>query len=254
MNLLQTDQSSLTTSDWTLLSNVVHAFDIFNPLIKIRSMIEHTRSRPNLEISMNLMNTIFSSVESFIHSTPDFRIMTNEEQHSLIERNIQGLWSFHSCLTFHQSQLFDQNENAILPLYGFDNVQQTKRITQQLDHDITLLKLMLMIFAFSSNLFTVIERKNFPDDGLLLGTFRIFGSQNVYLTIIWQYMIYRYGFSETVKRFAALVKTLLDMIRLASDITDSNTTHRQLVGTVIEQTKQTIDTGIHENSPLWGKI
>lgn len=229
---------------------------MFNPLIKIQSMIEHTRSQPSLQISMNLMNTIFSSVELFIHSTPDFRIMTNEEQRSLIERNIQGLWSFHSCLTFHQSQLFNQkdHENAILPLYGFVNVQQTKRITQQLDHDITLLKLMLMIFAFSSNLFTVIERMNFPDDGLLLGTFRIFGSQNVYLTIIWQYMIYRYGFSETVKRFAALIKTLLDMIRLASDITDSNTTHRQLAGTVIEQTQQTIDTGIHEYSPLWGKI
>lgn len=228
---------------------------MFNPLTEMQSVIECVRYRPSLEMSMKLMNTIFSSVESFIYSIPDFRIMTDGEQQSLIERNVQGLWSFHSCILFHQSQLFNEkeNENAILPLYGYANVQQTKRITRQLDSDWTLLKLMLMIFVFSSNLFTVMETKNFSDDRLLLGTFRIFGSQNVYLTIMWQYMIYRYGFVDTVKRFDALVKTLLDMIRLASDITDSNTTHRQLASTVIEQTKQTIDTGIHENSPLWGK-
>ena len=122
------------------------------------------------------MFLIYSSVESFISSTADFRIMTTAEQCSLIQRNMRGLWAFHSIFTFHESGVFDNRstERAVFsPLYEAVLVQRTKHITTQLDYDSTLIKLLLIILTFSSNCFAIIEHENIHQDSLLYGTFRL---------------------------------------------------------------------------------
>lgn len=239
-----------------LLSNVVHAFDNFTPVSKVRYIVEHINNQYGMEQSLNLMSLIYSSLESFINSTADFRIMTSAEQCSLIQRNMHGLWAFYSIFTFRESGVFDNttNEKAIIPLYGINNVQSTKHITKQLDYDLTLVKLMLITLTFSSNLFTISEDENLSNDSLLYGTFRLFGSQNVYAELIWHYMIYRYGLFESVKRFSALVKILLDSLRLASDINESNKIHHSLADEIIEQTERSLIISDLDNAPLWGKI
>jgi hypothetical protein len=255
LDLLSTDRSSLSISNWTLLSNIVHAFDTFNPVSKVRCIIEHINTQFGMELSLQLMSSIYSSLESFVSSTPDFRVMTAAEQCSLIQRNMHGLWAFHSLFTFRESGIFDNatNEKAILPLYGTINVQRTKRITTQLDHDLTLVKLMLITLTFSSNFFTIIEDENMYKDSLLYGTFRLLGSQNVYAELMWNYMIYRYGFSESVQRFAALIKIILDSLKLASDIYENNRTHHLFADEIMEQTERLLTISDQENVSLWGK-
>jgi hypothetical protein len=112
---------------------------------------------------------------------------------------------------------------------------------------------MLITLTFSSNLFTLTKDENMSRDSLLYGTFRLFGSQNVYVEILWKYMIYRYGFSESVKRFSVLIKLLLDMLQLASDINDSNSIHHTLADQLIEQTGRSLRIDDQENISLWGK-
>jgi hypothetical protein len=208
-----------------------------------------------MEQSLNLMASIYSSLESFINSTADFRIMTIDEQRSLIQRNMHGLWGFHASFIFRESGIFNNltNEKAIIPLYGSRNVQCTRRFAIQLDYDLTIIKLMLITLTFSSNLFTLTKDENMSRDSLLYGTFRLFGSQNVYVEILWKYMIYRYGFSESVKRFSVLIKLLLDMLQLASDINDSNSIHHTLADQLIEQTGRSLRIDDQENISLWGK-
>lgn len=252
---MSNDQSSLKSVDWRLLSNVVYAFDKFTPVPKARWIIENFHTQSGVEQSLNLMSIIYSSLESFINSTADFRIMTSAEQQSLIERNMHGLWLFHSCLTFRESGVFDNriNEKVILPLYGMTNVRHTKRMAIQLDHDLTFIKLMLITLTFSSNLFTVNEKKNMQKDSLLYGTFRILGSQNVYAELMWNYMIYRYGFYQSVQRFSCLIKTILSIIQLASNINESNKIHHQFANDIIEQTERSLAINNYVNVPLWGK-
>ncbi len=119
--------------------------------------------------------------------------------------------------------------------------------------DLIFIKLILMILTFSSNLFTVNEKKNFHRDSLLYGTFRLFGSQNVYVELMWNYMMYRYGFIQTIKRFAAFIRIILNMIQLASNINESNEIHHQLADEIIEQTEHSLSLSVHVNVPLWGK-
>lgn len=61
----------------------------------------------------------------------------------------------------------------------------------KLEYDSIIIKLMLIILAFSSNCYMVHQHENINNDCLLLGTYRILGSQNMYVEILWKYMIHR---------------------------------------------------------------
>jgi len=201
------------------------------------------------------MALIFSSLQSLINSIADFRIMTSAEQCSLVQRNMQGLLAFYCILVFRESGIFDNSktENAVMPLYGYQNVQSTKYISIQLEQDSTLVKIMLIVLAFSSNYFMINKEDIGNRDGFLYGTFRLFGSQNVYAEILWKYMMYRYGFWDAVRRFSGMIKIALDALRLTSNIYVSNEVHRNFAEDISEQFEQKLVLNVDEHTPLWGK-
>jgi hypothetical protein len=90
-------------------------------------------------------------------------------------------------------------------------------------------------------------------DALLRGTFRLLGSQNLYTEILWKYMIYRYGYEQTVVRFAALVKQMLDLINLSTGIYTENPHHQILVDDFVEEAKIALRLNDNNDKPLWGK-
>jgi hypothetical protein len=201
------------------------------------------------------MAFIFSSLESLINSIADFRIMTSTEQCSLVQRNMQGLLAFYCILVFRESGIFDNSktENAVMPLYGYQNVQSTKYISIRLEQDSTLVKIMLIVLAFSSNYFMINKEDIGNRDGFLYGTFRLFGSQNVYAEILWKYMMYRYGFWDAVRRFSGMIKIALDALRLTSNVYTSNEVHRNFAEDISEQFEQKLVLNVDEHTPLWGK-
>ncbi|CAF4446934.1 unnamed protein product [Rotaria sp. Silwood2] len=260
LNLVSHDMSSLTPANWMLLSNIVHAFDSFSPLFEVQRIIEfltHTSVDYNyiFQQSRNIVKIIYQSFQSSISSTADFRIMTTDEQCSLIQRNMLGVWAFYSMVICHQCKLFDNvaSKNIMRPLYGSDNVEYVKSITVRLDPDLTLVKLILMVLSFSSNCFAVNEDQNMKRDSLLMGTFRLFGSQNAYVEVMWKYMLYRYGYFESAKRFCELIKIMLDEITLSSTINDNNKVHNDLLNKITEETERSLIIDRCQDIPLWGK-
>ena len=145
------------------------------------------------------------------------------------------------------------NEQVLIPLFGSENVHHTKSISIRLDHDLTLVKLLLMTLLFSSNCYPVNRKDRIDRDSLLLGTFRLFGSQNVYAELLWRYMLYRYDFRETVRRFDALIKVALDALRLSSYIYQSNELYQNLSDRLAEHSERSLALIDDENAPLWGK-
>ncbi|CAF4007317.1 unnamed protein product, partial [Rotaria sp. Silwood1] len=90
LSLLSDDISCLSQPDWVLLSNVVHAFDTFSPVSEVQFIIEFLIKNSVdcqfiLQQSQNIVNIIFQSIQSCISSTADFRIMTTDEQCSLVQ-------------------------------------------------------------------------------------------------------------------------------------------------------------------------
>jgi hypothetical protein len=246
--------------NWRLLSNVVNAFDTYDPILETKRMVKFVINsarhiQHDMENTLNMLANIHTSLQSFVNCTADFRVMTMAEQCSLIQRNMQGIWSFAAMFVCRESGVFDNKntENALLPIYGHYNVQCTKHISLRFDPDPTLSKIMLIILAFSSNCFTINYDNNMTRDSLLYGTFRLFGSQNVYAELLWRYMTYRYGYWEAARRFEALIKVAIDGMRLASDIYDSNKVHQDFTDVLSEKNEDIIKSNGPQNHPLWGK-
>jgi hypothetical protein len=97
------------------------------------------------------------------------------------------------------------------------------------------------------------ERHTIWNDQLLHGTFRLLGSQNVFVEILWKYMLYRYGFMEAVRHLNNLVKHILDMIELAGNVYKNHQLHHDFVDEVVEKTKEQLIISQNEPIVLWGK-
>jgi hypothetical protein len=250
----------LSGSDRTLISNVMHAFDTFSPISEVRRTIETlNKSASNLPYgvsqSLDLISSFYNSLKLFISSTPDFQVLTSAEQCSLYQRNMLGVLCIGGMYFMRESGIFDQPENemVILPLYGTELIQQAKVICQQLNCDPVLFKLMLIALAFSSNCYMIDNRGRIDRDSLLSGTFRLFGSQNVYVELMWKYLMHTYGYNNSVRRLSTLVKQLLHILKFSIDMYENNQIHQTFIDGRIEQTETCLVVDDKSTVPLWGK-
>lgn len=230
----------------------------FNSKIKLYS--KNLSSSPaedhfNVSDVLDIIRFACESMPSFISSTPDFQVLTVNEQISLFIRNLHGVTSLYFTIFLRNADLLDspQYYDSYITVYGSTIIQQLKHFLKRLDQDATLFKLMLLVITFSSNNIIVDVDENMDNDPLLLGTFRLYGSQNVYVELLWKYMLYRYGYYEAVIRFSGLVKSILDNMRDAAFIYMNNTTHHHLIKEVTEKAKEKLIIKQNEFIPLWAK-
>jgi len=252
--------SQLDTSNQILISNIVHAFDAFSPVAEVRHTIEMLKTSASdiqydVSHSLRIMSAFYNSLQLFISSTPDFKVLTPTEQCSLLKRNMLGLLCIGGMYLMRESGIFDkpENEMVLLPLYRAEALQQAKMICQQINGDPVLFKLMLVALAFSSNCYMLHNRGNIDKDSLLFGTFRLLGSQNVYVELMWKYLIHTYNHNIAVKEISALVKQLLDTLNFSIDLYENNQIHQAFIDDTIEQTEKFSIINEKAVVPLWGK-
>jgi hypothetical protein len=251
---------SLLDSEWTLLSNIVHAYDTYNTAAQLSRTIDSLSTLP-VEMHMNVTNPseiisqMYTSMQSFIRSSPDFRILTLNEQTSLLDRNLHGVTGFYSILFFRDAGILHNTKclEAFINIYGSDMMLLAKKVNDRLDPDSTCIILILFVFAFSSNSFIVNEHENMEHDSLLYGTFRLLGSQNVYVDLLEKYMIYRYGYNESIIRCSRLTQIFLCTLKTLAIVHTNNETHQKMVADIIKKVKQSLTINDNEQTPLWGK-
>lgn len=202
--------------------------------------------------SLEILSIFYHSIRSFISSTPDFQILTIGEQTSLFQRNMTGLFALGTLYLTRECDLFRRDDG--LPFFASESFQRAKSISEQLDSDPTVMKLLLVALAFSSNCSIMHKPTNIEQDSLLFGTFRLFGSQNVYAELIWKYLIQSYGLQDSIQRFLKLIQSLLDVLQLANEIYARNSTFQQFLHERLEQNDSTSNKPNDSSSiPLWGK-
>lgn len=214
-----------------------------------------------IELQLNIINPIeiisqmFTFIQSFISSSPDFRILTTNEQSSLIERNFYGIFGLYSILFFRDTNILGNVKcmEAFTNIYGEESMLLLKTLDTRLDPDATLIKLILIIFAFSSNCLVIDKHNNIERDSLLYGTFRLLGSQNVYSEVLWKYMLYRYGYNQAIIRFSRLIQLHLCILKNLTFVYENNEIHRNLIGEIISKAKQSLTINKNEQTSLWGK-
>jgi hypothetical protein len=252
---------SLSDSEWTLISNIVHAYDTFSTIPQVHHIIESLsvltdEMQFDEKNALSIVTLMYTSMQLFIRSSPDFQILTPNEQHSLFERNFHAVTVLCSVLVFRDAIIINNPKfiDIFTTVYGSEILLWEKRINKQLNLDSTIVKLVLIVLSFSSNCFIVDVHQNMLNDNLLYGTYRLLGSQNAYIDLLWKYMIYRHNYDESVIGFSRLIELFLRLIKYSAIAYMNNVTHRQLVDSVLEKTKHSLRTEPNKQAQLWGKI
>jgi len=263
-NLLCNDRSSLTTEQWCRISNVINIYNIKSPVSHIRYLLS-TQSKHPMKIRLKMAKTnileiivsMYQSILPFVETLPEFQTMQIYDRCELIERNLSCVGGFNGIIVFRDAEVTFSTafKNGFPSIYGSTIVDDSVTIAHRTDNDVTLIKLLIPIILFSTS-FNVIVSNNVNNnynlissngiDSIFVNTKRLFDIQNIYVEIMFKYMIYRFGYYEAALRFAALIKSFLDQsmcILRAGEIQ----AHNQLIQTIVEET-ETILT--FQNEPM----
>ena len=243
------------------LFNIARALEIFSATPKVREVIEDEIAfifgLPfDPSSATRCINHIFTSIQSFINSIPDFRIMVIGEQSSLFQRNFNGVVSLYSALVFRQTGIIHRPDliQSFTSIYGSEMMMELVRISKQLNIDRITIKLMLLILAFSSNCSIVNYEAQIDYDSLLTGTFRLWGSQNAYVIILWKHMVCRYGYYKAACHFSQLIGISIDLIRSLAITSVNHETYHELVKKFHWNNEQWLLTNQCEQVHLWGRV
>ena len=198
---------------------------------------------------------VFNATQLFIRSIPDFQILTANEQDSLVQRNFKGLSALNSTYISRESCLSsdEQYNRWLLEMHGAGIAHRKDRLERQLDQDPILVKLILVVATFSSSLFALSPDEKFHQDSFRFGTFRLFGSQNIYVQLLWKYLMHRYNFHEAVIRYSQLVKQILDTILLINEICQKSEYNEEFANSTFQKNRENfLQQQPFNNVPLWG--
>ena len=241
MNLLDHDQSTLTTFEWNLLSNIIHAYDVHNPVNHTRSLLDHQASlAPKLRskpmVTLDIVGYLYSTTQSFVQRVPLFFDLPIDARRGLIQRNSDTAGVYNSIFLVRESSALDYSAYVVgcSNLYGQENYLQLKKFISQLERNGTIFKLMLLILSFSGNCSLVLPENHIPAASIA----SVVHVQHVLVTMFWKYLNYQYGFVGAVKCFNSLIKFILNIIRWSSERVSAQ--HIDMVDTMIEQTARSL--------------
>ena len=243
MNILQADPSTLTVDQWNLLSNIVQCFDEYNGVL----LAEHFVCEQTI-LSLQLRFT-YSSVRQFIASllsntrlllenNADFLSLCAHDRSTLLHTSTRSTIILSASFIVRQSRLLDHSEflQSTNKLLGLTTWNIIRRIINQLDFDLTFLKLILSILAFSTNNYTVYTNANAIN---LVNTKSIIHIHDRYVELAWRYVLNRCDYHQTVICFSKVVRCLLTLNDILVEVQEEKF-FTSIIDYIVEQTKQTL--------------
>jgi len=120
-------------------------------------------------------------------------------------------------------------------LYGEDFIKESHRLMTRMESNGTLIKIMISILAFSSNCSIVLPDHTFNlTNASTTNSILIIRIQDIFIVILWKYLVYQYGFIEAVRRLDNLVKYHLALLNRINEVNSKQ--HVKMVDFIIEKT------------------
>ncbi|CAF0895849.1 unnamed protein product [Adineta steineri] len=253
IDLRYNNRSVLTDNQWSHLSNIINAYNTKSPVGHVRQLLS-TQSKHPIKVRFKMDKTyfldiiisIYQSILPFVETLPEFQTMHIHDRRELIDRNLSYVGGFNSILVFRDAEVVSSTafKNGFPSIYGSTIANDASNVAHRTDNDVTLIKLFIPVLLFSTSYYGLTSNTvnnsfqfNRTDmDSIFSNTNRLFYIQNIYIEILFKYMIYRFGYYEASLRFAALVKSFLDQsmcILRAGEIQ----AHDQVIQTIVKKTE-----------------
>lgn len=236
---MRADQSTLTSDQWTLISNLLSSYEetavssVGDRLIQTRQAEDITLIFPSMMIQ-ELIGAMYISAGDFIHRNGDLSQLNIDDRSVVVRSAADRVSSMGGLIGLGRCNLFGYTEfsTAITPIYGASTVAITMWAMKFFNPDIFLMKLGLALYAVSENIVSHPEHP-FSD---LEDPIAVWNIQNRYAEVTWKYLLYRYGYRDAVKQFLSLTSFFIAMSVLTVQLQDVSR-HTSDVTTIVEQTE-----------------
>ncbi|CAF1394814.1 unnamed protein product [Rotaria sordida] len=216
LNILESDQSTLTLNQWNLLSNLVYCFDENSGYAFVENFIEEQNRLPlklrfKYSSVYDLFKSMMGNIQLVFEKNRDFLSLSRHDRTTLLRTTAEFTTSIGGMFTLRQYKLFDYPpfyESAEIIFHPTAAIF-IKRVIDQLDPDNTFIKLILSILAFSTINYTM-YKENIQIN--LTNIKAILPIQDMYIDLTWRYLLYKYGHHQAAIRLSNLVKCLFAAI------------------------------------------
>ncbi|CAF1347686.1 unnamed protein product [Rotaria sordida] len=210
LNLLQSDQSTLTIDQWNLLSNLSHCYDDHSGLsIGKRFMLARNvlplKLRWKKGSVVELIEMSLNTCQSLYTKNQDFLSLSARDRSILLHNTFKHTGSLSSNFIIYKIHIMDCPTylNVVEMVTHSNVIPVAKRIASRLNFDMIIMKLFLVILTFSTTRYTVYS--NIPAVNLS-NIKEILRIQDTYIELTWQYLLYKYDFERAVKCLSDFIR------------------------------------------------
>lgn len=210
-------------------------------------MLEYQTSLPpklrsKSTITLDIVKFFYSSIKSFVESVPFFQDLSVDARRAVVEHNFDTTGTLNSIFLVRETCALDSVAyvTGCSTVYGYDNLAELKKYVSQLEQNGILVKLMLLITAFAANcsIVTLDPRENLATITSAISLIRV---QNIFVTMLWKYLIYQYGDLGAVRWFNSSIKYILNILRWTNE--KHTPEHWEMVDNVVQHTSRALAIG-----------
>ncbi|CAF1123535.1 unnamed protein product [Rotaria magnacalcarata] len=252
LDLLHNDRSLLSTDQWSLLSNVVHCYDALSPIPEIQLTMASFATAPpkhRLKLATNnlmaTMNAFFSSVWSFVAAVPHFTTLPLIIRQNLIRRNVHHMGALNGAHICQEGSFHDDpfNRSVAFAEYGEPQMLLMLRAIELGILDRTISKLFLLVMSFSTASDMVQPSSNDKNlwkcDSICFNTNQTLAVQNIFVEVMFKYMIHRFGYIQASAYFAELIKNAMIQGAYLQQA-EQNSNHNDMIQNIVQRFEQSL--------------
>ncbi|CAF1449239.1 unnamed protein product [Adineta ricciae] len=215
---LYNEQLKFTTEQWYVFSNFISIDNNVNSINSIEYLLEHQFSLPiklrfKSTIIFNIIRIFLQNNQLILKRLSHYQLLSVISYRMLFKRNCLSIAMFHGFVVAHQLKIEEHDilQAALVQICGSTWINKVKSIYRQFESNVIFIKLMIFVLNFSTNL-SVVTFDEKEDLKQMIYTRQFIPIQDIYVTILWKYMIYRCGFYEAIKQYDKLVKNIIDIL------------------------------------------
>ena len=212
MNLLRSDQSTLTVDQWNLLSNLSHCYDENAGLAMGGNyMSEQNNLLFNLRFQSSSIKPLYQlmldATQSLYSKNRDFLSLSTEDRSILLHSTLTHTGGISSNFICHQIQLLSYSAyyDAVAIIASPTISSIARRFASRLNFDMNVMKLFLAILSFSTFRCVAFPSTSSANLSNVQEVLRI---QDRYIELTWRYLLYTYNHEQAVKCFSDFIRCI----------------------------------------------
>jgi len=173
----------------------------------------------------------------YLRSNLDLCTLSSDDRSAFLRNAADNITCLGTVFSWSWSQLYNSELfiQVFKTFYGYSPFTMIHYILKFIDPDIIVAKLSLSLFAFSNNNSIFSPQVTTKSTN----TLAIFHIQNMYAQVLWKYLLYKYGYYQSIQRFINLNQCLLAATNTVFDAQNIEQ-HVNDIESLIEQTELTL--------------